>query len=200
LDVAEFLGLDSASIERFAPGLGAKIVKDLASVKRMPLWRFFYLSAIPHLCENQARALVRHVRSVDRLETLIPSGLSMVSGVAPEANHAFNDWLKVSGRRALRRAREVGLTLLGDDEVFSAPFLGKRVVVAGEVEQGAGQLADEIERRGGIIEARVGRMTDLVIVGQAAQSVFDAAVMYNVPILEEKAVVEVLRSTAARVS
>ncbi|MEL7371671.1 MAG: hypothetical protein AAFN74_22295, partial [Myxococcota bacterium] len=78
------------------------------------------------------------------------------------------------------------------------PFLGKRVVVAGEIEQGANLLADEIERRGGIIQARVGRMTDLVIVGQAAQDVFDAAVMYDVPIVEEKAVADVLRSTSAR--
>ncbi|MEO1335885.1 MAG: hypothetical protein AAFV29_09570, partial [Myxococcota bacterium] len=198
LELADFFALDADSVERFAPGQGAKVVQDLAALKRMPLWRFLYLSAIPHVCENQARTLVRHIRSVERLEALIPAGVTEAPGLLPEAIESFNEWLRTSGRDALARAREVGMSLLGDEEVFSAPFLGKRVVVAGEIEQGANLLADEIERRGGIIQARVGRMTDLVIVGQAAQDVFDAAVMYDVPIVEEKAVADVLRSTSAR--
>ena len=195
LDVPSFFALDEEAIQRFAPGHSATILEALGDARRMPLWRFLYLSAIAYVCEHEARALVRHVQTVDRLRLLTSSDLDRIDGLSPQAARSLAAWLESEGRVALSRATEVGLTLLGDDEAFSAPFLGKTVVVAGELEWGAAQVADEIERRGGIIQADVGRDTDLVVVGTSAQKTFDTAVMYGVPVIEEAAVNDVLRRT-----
>lgn len=195
VDVPGFFALDATQLERIAPGLGAQITQALGAHRRMPLWRFLYLSAIPHVSEHEARTLVRHVQSAERLERLTASEAHRIDGLTPEAARGLTGWLAGEGHNAFPRARQAGLTLLGDDEAFSAPFFDKTVVVAGELELGTVQLADEIERRGGIIQARVGRDTDLVIVGKSAQKTFDTAVMYGVPVLEEGAVNRVLRET-----
>ena len=161
----------------------------------MPLWRFVYLSAVPGVCEHDARKIVRHVRTTDRLERLTPAEAGRIPGLGPEAAAGLAGWLSGAGRGATVRAKQAGLTLLGDDEVFSAPFLDKTVVVAGQLEPGAAQIADEIERRGGIIQPRVGRNTDLVVVGKAAQKTFDTAAMYGVLVLDEESVADLLRQT-----
>ncbi len=195
LDPADLFGLDATQVERFAPGSGAAVVQALIAARRMPLWRYLYLSAIPHVSEREARACVRWVRTAARLEALTPQEVLGIDGLTREAALSLAIWLEHDGRRSLARARQAGLTLLGDDEAFSAPFLAKTVVLAGQLERGVVQLADEIERRGGIIQSRVGRDTDLVVVGRSAQKTFDAAVMYGVPVLDEAAVSEVLRET-----
>ena len=166
LDVVDIFALDAAALDKIEPGLAERVRPQLDSVKRMPLWRFLHLSAIPQVCEHEARVLVRHVQTSARLEALTPSELSRLEGLSPEAVQGLSGWLTAEGPNQLARARQVGLTLLGDAEAFSAPFLTKTVVVAGQIAGGAMQLADEIERRGGIIQGRVGRDTDLVVVGQ----------------------------------
>ena len=198
IDVVDFFTLEAPQIDRFAPGRGARIVGLLAEARRMPLWRFLYLSAISHVSEHEARIVVRHVRSVERLQALSPIDVDRIEGLSPEAARGLATWLRTEGPRTLGRAQQAGMTLLGDDEAFSAPFLDKTIVVAGEIEGGGAQLIDEIERRGGIIQTRVGRDTDLVIVGKSAQKTFDTAIMYGVPVLDEDAVEAVLRETGAR--
>ena len=195
VDVANMFALDVATLERFAPGCGAQLTQRLQSARRMPLWRFLYLSGIAHVSEHEARLVVRHVVTARRLEKLSPAEILEIDGLIPEAARALADWIGGEGQLALGRAHQAGLTLLGDDEAFSAPFHDKTVVVAGEVEGGVVQLTDEIERRGGIIQPRVGRDTDLVVIGKSAQKTFDAAAMYGVPILEEAAVNALLRQT-----
>ena len=198
IEVPELFALDEARVERFAPGAGAAVVKSLDAARTMPLWRYLYLFAIPHFSEHEARLLTHHVRTVERFEALRPSEALLVEGLSPEAARSFAQWLEQQGNRIVARARQVGLTLLGDAEAFSAPFLGKTVVVAGALEWGAAQVADEIERRGGIIQARVGRDTDLLVIGKSAQDVFDTAAMYGVPVLDEASVNAVLRQTGPR--
>ena len=200
VDISDVFAFDEPRIERFAPGLGAQVVQALERARRMPLWRFLYLSAIPHVSEHEARIFVRHVQSPERLEAMSPDDVGTVGGLSPEASEGLATWLASDGPRSLAKARQAGLTLLGDDQAFSAPFLDKTVVVAGELEGGGALITDEIERRGGIIQARVGRDTDLVVVGRSAQKTFDAAVMYGVPVLDEEAVSELLRQTGPRLA
>ncbi len=195
VDVPAFFSLEADRIDVLSPGVGAKVSKAIADARRMPLWRFLYLSAIPHVSEHEARLVGRRVRSAERFESLQPEDIDRIEGLSPEAARGLENWMRNEGQLAFTRARQAGITLLGDDEAFSAPFLGKTVVVAGELQGGAVFIADEIERRGGLIQARVGRDTDLLVTGRSAQKVCDTAVMYGVPILGEAEVSEVLRRT-----
>lgn len=200
LDLPELLLLDPAKVDRVAPGQGAPFEEEVKRLTALPLWRALYLAAIPHMSEHVARAVAHHVGDLGRLEALGPDACFSIADVPPESAQALGRWLRADGERYFVRLRETEVRILGGPEVFAAPFLARRVVVAGELEIGAVHAADEIERRGGLIQTRVDRTTDLLVAGKNAAKAFDAAAVYGIPTVNEAALLEVFGATSAAVT
>lgn len=197
-DVADLFALDPSHLDHIAPGEGARFEDELARARKMPLWRFLYLLGIPHVSEHAARLIAHHVCEVARLEALEPAECSRIPGLEPDAAAGLAAWLASTARADIVRVREAGVELVGGGRSFPAPFLGQRVVVAGDFELGAVHIIDEIERRGGTVQSSVGRRTDLVIVGQKAAREFDQAAMYGVPVVYEPSIKALFADTDGR--
>ncbi len=184
-DLADIIGLDPARLDRLAPGQGAVFAAELREAQVMPLWKVLYLAGIPHVGEHAARIVAHHVCNVARLRALTPHEALRIPNLWPDASAGLARWVAQGGLRLVDRLEGAGVKLVSGPETFPAPFLGRVLVVAGELELGHAQATDEIERRGGLVQARVGRLTDLLVVGERAEREFDAAAMYNVPVIGE---------------
>jgi DNA ligase (NAD+) len=196
MDAADLITLDPGKIERIAPGRGLEFAEEIKKTRRMPLWRLLYLVAIPHVSEHVSRAIAHCVFSLERLEELTEARCYEIPDIPSEAAEGLAGWLSTEGPRTLKRLKEAGCEILDGEQSFPAPFLGRRIAVAGDFERGTSFATDEIERRGGIIQPRVGRTTDLLVRGKGGSKEFDAAAMYNIPVIEEAAFKELLKDTS----
>lgn len=197
-DAADMFALEPARLDHIAPGEGARFEDELARARKMPLWRLLYLFAIPHISEHGARLVANAVFDVERLKALAPEDAREIRGLEPEAASAFARWLGTSAKSDLARIVEAGVEIVDGRRDFPAPFLGQNVVVAGELALGAVHVTDEIERRGGVVQASVGRQTDILVAGTNAARDFDQAAMYGVPVIEEAQLAAILTDTDGR--
>ena len=90
---------------------------------------------------------------------------------------------------------DAGFEILDDDARSSAIFRGRRIVVAGDFGNlTREQIRVDIERHGGHVDSRVGRMTDLLIVGQGAKLEVDSAHYYGTALMNESLFLAILRT------
>lgn len=196
LDAADLMALDSEIVDHIAPGKGEPFRQEIERTRKLPLWRFLYLLAIPHVSEHSARAIARHVFELGRLSRTTEKDCLDMIGVPPEAARGFARWVGLEAPRTLRRLREAGIDILDGVQSFPAPFLGTRICMGGELrELSQTQAIDEIERRGGTIVDRVARTTDFLVAGVNAGKALESAKHYGVTVIEEPALLSVLRST-----
>lgn len=196
MDATDLLTMDPAKLERIAPGKGPVFEEEIRRARRMPLWRLLYMIAIPHVSEHAARVIAHHIFSLENLEEMNEERCHAIPDIPAEAAAALARWLSGEGRKTVKRLRDAGYEFLDGEASFPAPFLGCRVAIAGELERGHGFASDEIERRGGVILPRVGRTTDLLVRGHGGNKEFDAAAMYDVPVIDEQAFKELLKDTS----
>ena len=154
-----------------------------------------YLFAIRHVGERYARAIARRVHELSRLERLPAAEVQHLPDLPPEVAQALAEWLRGPGPKTLGRVRQLGLEILDGHRSYPAPFWGRTVVVAGELSKGSVTAGDEIERRGGRLQGRVGRTTDLLVAGKKADKDFDTAAVYAVPVIDEPALNELLETS-----
>ncbi len=194
----ELFSLDPAKVERAAPGMGEAFRAERERHLKMPLWRVLYLASIPEVGERAARLLAS---AYDGVEVLLARGLDtlhLVPELPPEALAPLRAWLEAEARPLLGRLAELGVEIVTDAEAYAAPLVGKRVVVAGKLEKlTTEQAVDEIERRGGTLEPRVTRRTDLVVAGAGASEAVTSAEAYGVMVVEEAALFGLLRLSTA---
>lgn len=194
LDLPGLLSLDPEVIERWAPGQGSNFAREQARHRTLPLWKVLHLAGIPYLGEHGARAIAQQAFSAGRLVEL-GAEVRRLRQADPEALDALADWLGGPGPIFLEAVRRARVEILDARATFPAPFLDRTVVVDGRFDTGAVQVADEVERRGGRLQSRVGRTTDLVILGDHADRTRNMAAMYGVPVLDEAAYQRLERST-----
>jgi DNA ligase (NAD+) len=195
MDAVDLLTFDPAKVDRLSPGKSAQFAEEIDAARRLPLWRLLYLVAIPNVSEHAARAIAHHVFSLETLVELDEARCYQIPDIPAEAARGLAGWLSTTCSRDIKRLHEARFVVLDGEQSFPAPFLGRRVAVAGEFERGTGFATDEIERRGGTILPRVGRDADFLIHGRGAEKEFDAAAAYNIPVIEEQAFARLLEDT-----
>lgn len=196
LDAIDLMTLDPQVIEAISPGRGESFKNELSRARRLPLWRLLYLVAIPNVSEHSARAIAQFVFDVARLEKMAEKPSDEIPFVPLEASKSFARWLGSEGLRAIKRLKTAGFEILDATHAFPAPLLGRRIHVAGELEQlGNVHAMDEIERRGGVIVPALSRTTDFVIAGKNSGKAIESAKHYDVTVLEEIALSKLIQTT-----
>lgn len=196
--LVELFTLDPAQVERAAPGAGEAFRAERDKHRRMPLWRAIYLSSIPEVGERLARLVAATYDEVAVLLAHGPRTLPEVVELPPEAIAPLEAWLATEAGPLFARLAELGVEIVPDAEAYAAPLAGKRIVIAGKLDKlTTEQAVDEIERRGGILEPRVTRRTDLLVAGAGAAEAVTNAEAYGVMVVEEAALFGLLRLSTA---
>jgi DNA ligase (NAD+) len=167
---------------------GKRLLANLDTAKKQPLWRVLVALSIRHVGPTAARALATEFGSLDAITSASTEQLAAVEGVGPTIADAVTEWFTVDWHcQIVAKWRAAGVRM-ADERDASVPrtLEGVTIVVTGSL---AGFSRDDAKEailtRGGKAAGSVSKKTDYVVAGDSPGSKYDKAVELGVPILDE---------------
>ncbi|HET7397758.1 MAG TPA: NAD-dependent DNA ligase LigA [Intrasporangium sp.] len=178
---------------------GARLVANLESARRQPLWRVLVALSIRHVGPTAARALATHFGSMDAIRAATTEELAQVAGVGGVIAEAVTEWFTVDWHRQIVERWAAAGVRMADEVDASVPrtLEGRTVVVTGSLEGYSRDEAREaIVSRGGKAAGSVSRKTDFVVVGANAGTKAAKAEELGLTMLDEAQFTRLLESGA----
>ncbi|MGB7142771.1 MAG: NAD-dependent DNA ligase LigA [Mycobacterium sp.] len=167
---------------------GKRLLANLDTAKKQPLWRVLVALSIRHVGPTAARALATEFGSLDAITAASTEQLAAAEGVGPTIAAAVTEWFTVDWHRAIvDKWRSAGVRM-ADARDASVPrtLEGLTIVVTGSLAGFSRDGAKEaIVARGGKAAGSVSKKTDYVVAGDSPGSKHDKAVELGVTILDE---------------
>jgi DNA ligase (NAD+) len=167
---------------------GKRLLANLDTAKKQPLWRVLVALSIRHVGPTAARALATEFGSLDAITSASTEQLAAVEGVGPTIADAVTEWFTVDWHcQIVDKWRSAGVRM-ADVRDASVPrtLEGVTIVVTGSLPGFSRDDAKEaILTRGGKAAGSVSKKTDYVVAGDSPGSKYDKAVELGVPILDE---------------
>ena len=167
---------------------GKRLLANLDTAKKQPLWRVLVALSIRHVGPTAARALATEFGSLDAITAASTEQLAAVEGVGPTIAAAVTEWFTVDWHREIvDKWRSAGVRMADErDAGVPRTLEGLTIVVTGSLTGFSRDDAKEaILTRGGKASGSVSKKTDYVVAGDAPGSKYDKAVELGVPILDE---------------
>jgi DNA ligase (NAD+) len=193
------LGLVSlAALDRIAEKSAQNVLDALQKSKQTTLPRFLYGLGIRHVGEATAKALARHFGSLDAILDAPLEALQSVNDVGPVVALSLRTFFdQAHNREVVQQLRACGITWpegQGEDAT-PKPLAGKTLVITGTLPtMGRDEARDRIEAAGGKVSGSVSKKTDYVLAGSEAGSKLDKARELGVVVIDEPALLELLRA------
>ena len=167
---------------------GKRLLANLDTAKKQPLWRGLVALSIRHVGPTAARALATEFGSLEAITAASTEQLAAAEGVGPTIAAAVTEWFTVDWHRAIvDKWRSAGVRM-ADARDASVPrtLEGLTIVVTGSLASFSRDDAKEaIVARGGKASGSVSKKTDYVVAGDSPGSKHDKAVELGVTILDE---------------
>ena len=192
------LGLAAlASLERMAEKSAANLVAAIEKTKRTTLARFIFGLGIRHVGESTAKDLAGHFGNLDALMTADEAALTEAPDVGPiVAASIARFFSERHNREVIEQLRAAGVTWL-ESEGRRSPagdLAGKTFVLTGTLPNLTRDDAkDRIEAAGGKVSGSVSKKTNYVVAGSDPGSKYDKAVELGIAILDEAALLKLLK-------
>ncbi|MFY2858703.1 NAD-dependent DNA ligase LigA [Mycobacterium sp. THU-M104] len=167
---------------------GRRLLDNLDSAKKAPLWRVLVALSIRHVGPTAARALATEFGGLDAITSASTEQLAAVEGVGPTIAAAVAEWFTVDWHRAIvDKWCAAGVRVADErDTSVARTCEGLTIVVTGSLTGFSRDGAKEaIVARGGKAAGSVSKKTDFVVAGDSPGSKYDKAVELGVPILDE---------------
>jgi len=192
------LGLSAlAALDRMAEKSAQNIVDALEKSKQTTLPRFLFGLGIRHVGEATAKELARHFGTLDAIMNASEEALTGVSDVGPivaKSVHTF--FAQTHNREVVEQLRACGVTWQEGEAAAQAPkpLAGKTFVLTGTFPTlSRDQAKDLLEAAGAKVAGSVSKKTSYVVAGAEAGSKLDKAQELGVPVLDEAAMLEMLK-------
>jgi DNA ligase (NAD+) len=167
---------------------GQKLLANLETVKKRPLWKVLVALSIRHVGPTAARALAQEFGSIPRIMAASEEELAAAEGVGPTIVTAIQEWFATDWRREIVAKWERAGVRMEEERDASIPrnLDGLSIVVTGSLQTFSRDEAKEaILARGGKAAGSVSKKTAFVVVGESPGSKHDKAVQLKVPVLDE---------------
>jgi len=167
---------------------GKRLLVNLDTAKKQPLWRVLVALSIRHVGPTAARALATEFGSLDAITSATTEQLAAVEGVGPTIADAVIEWFTVDWHRAIvDKWRSAGVRMADErDDSVPRTLEGLTIVVTGSLNGFSRDDAKEaIVARGGKAAGSVSKKTAYVVAGDSPGSKYDKAVELGVPVLDE---------------
>jgi DNA ligase (NAD+) len=184
-----------AGLERMGEKSAANLVAELAKSKATTLPRFLFALGIRDVGEATALALARHFGSLERLMAADAAAIQEVPDVGPVVAASVALFLASPAHRqviASLRAHGVHWADIERTPAAAAPLAGMTFVVTGTLASLSREAAQERLRSLG---ARVSAKTTYLVHGADPGSKLAKATELGVQLLDEAALLELLRSS-----
>ena len=170
-----------------------KICQSVEKAKTAPLYRVIYGLGIRHVGEGSAKALAKHFRSLERLQSATLDEIEAVKDVGPIVAKSLVEGL-LDRRRVIADLIFAGLSPQAPPEQMTS-LSGKIYVLTGSYDMVRRQDAKtKLETLGAKVASSVSKNTTAVFAGTGAGEKKQVAEKLKVPILGEKELIELLQS------
>jgi len=199
---ADLWGLDAAALaelERMGEKSAQKLVKAIHAARATTLPRFLYGLGIRDVGEATALALAQHFGTLEALQDADEDGVQQVPDVGPVVAANVVAWFKdAENRRLLRRLHEAGLHWPAIQRSGKpGPLSGKTFVLTGTLSGMTREAAQAaLQEVGAKVAGSVSGKTSYVVAGADAGSKLKKAQDLGIPILDEPAFLDLLRSSS----
>ena len=184
-------------LDGYAEISAARAIAAIEASKAQPFSRVLFGLNIPKIGWVLARNLARHLGSMDALVEASQEELELVEGIGPDRAELVAEWFAEDDNVALvRELASLGLTMTAGEAERPAegPLTGRQYVITGTLEGMTREEAKEaLEALGAKVSDSVSKKTAGVIVGETPGSKLAKAEKAGVPVLDEAALVELLR-------
>ena len=191
-----------ARLERMADKSAQNIIAALEKSKHTSLPRFLFGLGIRHVGESTARELARHFGTLDAIMSASIDALLQVADIGPVVAHSIHTFFQQDHNREvvqqLRLPAPEGCGIHWQEGVPAAtapkPLAGKTFVLTGTLPTlSRDDAKDRIEAAGGKVSGSVSKKTHFVVAGAEAGSKLDRAQELGIPVLDEVALLEMLK-------
>jgi DNA ligase (NAD+) len=198
------LNLDKLlTLERMGKKSAQNVLDEIEASKKLPLERVIYGLGIRFVGERTAQFLAEHFGSMDDLiaaATLDDAEASIakleeVEEVGPRIAESIRDFFGEPGNIELvTRLRDADLQFKGKKKERGTTLAGKTFVLTGTLPTYSRDEAKKmIEDAGGKVTGSVSKKTDYVVAGSDAGSKLDKARELGVSVIEEPALLKLLK-------
>lgn len=184
-------------LERFAEKSAKNLVASLEKSKITTLSRFIFALGIHNVGETTAHTLATHFATLENLINATEEQLLDVADVGPIVAENITTFFRQSHNiEVVEQLQAIGITWpeikkINPDEL---PLSGKIFVVTGTLEtMGRNDAKAALIERGAKVSGSVSKNTSYVVVGENPGSKADRAENLGIPILDEKAFLELLK-------
>jgi DNA ligase (NAD+) len=186
----QLLGLDRVG-EKTAQAL----LDEIQRSKQAGLARVLLGLGIRFVGERTAGLLAAHFGSIDALIAASEEDLTAVNEVGPKVAEAIVEFFHEPRNVALVQAlREAGVVMTAEKRVTTSQLEGLTFVLTGTLPTLTREQAKErIEAAGGKVSGSVSKKTSYVVAGEEAGSKLEKAEQLGVKVLDEAALLELLR-------
>ncbi len=192
------LGLTSlAALDRMAEKSAQNMLDALQKSKQTTLPRFLYGLGIRHAGEATAKDLARHFGKLDTIMDATEAQLLEVNDVGPivaKSIHTF--FAQPHNREVVEQLRACGVTWEEGEAAVQAPkpLAGTTFVLTGTFPTlSRDDAKDLLEAAGAKVAGSVSKKTSYVVAGTEAGSKLDKANELGIPVLDEAAMLEMLK-------
>jgi DNA ligase (NAD+) len=196
-DIYELMQETLTGLEGFGELSARNLVEAIEQSKRQPLRRVLYGLGIPGIGFVNARALTRHLRTMDALLDASPEEIEQTPGIGPILARTIAETLSEDATRELiERLRGHGLQMIDDGpdpREGQGPLHGKTLVLTGTLPDLTREDATErIEAAGGKVTGSVSKKTDYVVAGEDAGTKLAKAEKLGTEVLDEAGLLALL--------
>ena len=192
------LGLTSlAALDRMAEKSAQNVLDALQKSKQTTLPRFLYGLGIRHAGEATAKDLARHFGKLDTIMDATEAQLLEVNDVGPivaKSIHTF--FAQPHNREVVEQLRACGVIWEEGEAAVQAPkpLAGRTFVLTGTFPTlSRDDAKDLLEAAGAKVAGSVSKKTSYVVAGTEAGSKLDKANELGIPVLDEAAMLEMLK-------
>ena len=187
------------ALERMGEKSADNLLAAIEASKQRDLWRLIFALGIRHVGARSAQALEAQFASMDELMNADAAGLEEIDDIGPIVAASIVDFFAQERNREVVQALAVAgvnMTSQREPAVTDGPLSGKTLVLTGSLPNlTRDQASEKIRAAGGKVVSSVSKKTDFAVVGEQAGSKYDKAVKLGVSILDEAALLDLLKGT-----
>jgi len=192
-DVTDLFKLKVEDLEKL-PGFARKkaenLINAIKKTKGIECWRFVNALGIEHIGEVASKKICETF-GVDFYKHNLEE-FYKIEGFGPEMVKSIEEFIKVNKDRIEKLIEYIKPVNPEKKEVKESPFLGKRVVLTGEMKKPRKEIKELLESLGAKVSNSVSKKTDFVIVGESPGSKYEKAKKLGVIIIPEEKMWEMI--------
>ena len=185
-------------LDGFGEISATKAIDAIEGSKRTPFSRVLLGLNIPDVGWVTAQSLARHFGSVEKLAAATQEEIQEVEGIGPERAEAIAEWFAdAENMRLVGELEELGLRFEAgpEERPVEGPLTGSTYVITGTLESFSRDEARKaLEALGAKVADSVSKKTTGVVAGESPGSKLAKAEQLGVPVLDEQALEQLLRS------